>query len=225
MTKKATTLCLRWTAATAAAELIGLGSTFLVIGLLVSRINTASGFGILLSFVLTVLCGAIEASLVSFGQWWAMRPVFSLIRFANWWRATLIGALIGYILGYLPSTLMSIGESGAQSAAVEPPQWITLLLAAGLGLVAGAILSFAQWLVLRKHASKSLSWIPANMFAWMLGMPVIFQGMDLAFRMPNLAQSFLVISGALLLAGCVVGAVQGIFLAKILLSAERNMAE
>ena len=48
---------------------------------------------------------------------------------------------------------MSMGEaSGSSGPATEPPQWVVLLLTAGMGAVGGAVLSFAQWLVLRKKA-------------------------------------------------------------------------
>jgi hypothetical protein len=205
-------LWLRWTLANGLAELLGLGATFATIGLMVSRIDTQRISGILLAFALTVASGAIEATLVGLAQSWAMRPWFPMITRLAWWRATLIGALLGYVLGYLPSTLISMGQTSAQASPVEPPQWLTLLLAAGLGAAAGALLSFAQWLVLRGRGRRTGLWIPANMLAWACGMPVIFLGLDLAFKQRQLWQSVLVIAGALLLAGLVVGAIHGRFL-------------
>ena len=89
-----------------------------------------------------------------------MGPRFPSIGRFEWWRGTFIGALIAYVLGYLPSTIMSMGETtGSGGSATEPAQWIVLLLAAGMGAVGGAVLSFAQWLVLRKkvqHAGISI---------------------------------------------------------------------
>jgi hypothetical protein len=64
--------------------------------------------------------------------------------------------------------------------------------------LAGAVLSFAQWLVLRGKVKRAGLWIPANMLAWAFGMPVIFLGMDLAFKMNEVWQSVLVVGGALL---------------------------
>jgi hypothetical protein len=205
-------LWLRWIVANGLAELVGLGATFATIGLLFSRIDTQHVAGILLAFLLTVASGAIEATLVGLAQWWAMQPAFPMIRRVAWWRATLIGAMLGYALGYLPSTLMSMGEAIAQTPQTEPPQWVTLLLAAGLGAAAGAVLSFAQWLVLRGKVRRAGLWIPANMLAWACGMPVIFWGMDLAFKLSALWQSVLVIGAAILVAGLVVGAIHGRFL-------------
>jgi hypothetical protein len=212
-------LWLRWTIANALSELVGLGATFAAIGLLSSKIENEQTMGILLSFTIAVLCGAIEATVVGLAQWWAMRPWFPRIRRIDWWRATLIGVLVSYALGYLPSTLMSLGEVATQTPIAEPPQWVTLLLAAGLGAVAGAVLSFAQWRVLRGKVKNAGLWIPANMLAWAFGMPVIFWGMDLAFKMSATWQSVLVVSGALLAAGVFVGIIHGRFL--VVLSGEK----
>jgi hypothetical protein len=205
-------LWLRWTTANALSELIGLGATFATIGLLLPRIETEQIVGILLSFAIAVSSGTIEATIVGLAQWWAMHPWFPTIGCFAWWRATLIGALSGYVLGYLPSTLMSMGEVAAQAPQAEPPEWVTLLLAAGLGAVAGAVLSFAQWLVLRRRVRRAGLWTPANMLAWAFGMLVIFWGIDSAFKMTEAWQSVLVVGGALLAAGALVGAIHGQFL-------------
>jgi hypothetical protein len=222
MINKRNILWFRWTTANGLSELMGLGATFATIGLLLSKIDTQHITGILLSFAITVLSGSIEATIVSLAQWWAMRPWFPMIGRFTWWRATLVGALIGYILGYLPSTLMSMGETVTQTSQAEPPQWVTLLLAALLGAVAGAVLSFAQWLVLRSKVKRAGLWIPANMLAWAFGMPVIFWGMDVAFKMAEIWQSVLVVGCALLIAGMVVGAIHGRFL--VILAGEINKA-
>ena len=206
----------RWTLANAFSEMVGLGLTFAITGLFISSVGEQSTIaGILLSFVVAVASGAVEATFVGLAQWWAMRPWFPSIGRFEWWRGTFIGALIAYVLGYLPSTIMSMGEATTSSAPVaEPAQWIALLLAAGMGAVGGAVLSFAQWLVLRGKVQMAGVWIPANMLAWLFGMPVIFWGIDLAFKMPALWQSVLLMAGTLFLAGAGVGAIHGAFLVK-----------
>ena len=209
-------LWLRWVIANSVAELVGLGAAFSLLALGLSRIGDGPGAGrVSLSFVLAIATGAIEATVVGLAQAWAMRPWFPAIRRWAWWRATLIGALVAYALGYLPSTLMSLGEAPSATLASEPPQWIVLLLAGALGAVAGAILSFAQWLELRRHITRAASWIPANMVAWLVGMPIIFWGIDLAQQVQSPAQAVLVMAGILLLTGAVVGAVHGAFLVRL----------
>lgn len=210
-------LWFRWVGANALGELFGLGLTFVITGLVFSRLdNQQTITAILLSFVFAVISGAVEATIVGLAQWWAMHPWFPTIEKFAWWRGTLVGALIAYVLGYLPSTLMSMGEATAQSAPVaEPSQWIVLLLAAGMGVVGGAVLSFAQWLAIRGKVKRAGLWIPANMLAWLFGMPVIFWGIDLAFKMSALWQSILLMAVTLLLTGAIVGAIHGRFLVSL----------
>ena len=207
----------RWTLANAFSEMIGLGLTFAITGLYFSTAGEGTTIaGILLSFVVAVASGAVEATFVGLAQWWAMRPRFPSIGRFEWWRGTFIGALIAYVLGYLPSTIMSMGETaGSGSPAAEPAQWIVLLLAAGMGAVGGAVLSFAQWLVLRKKVQHAGIWIPANMLAWAFGMPIIFWGIDMAFKMSALWQSILLMAGTLFLVGAVVGGIHGLFLIRL----------
>lgn len=207
----------RWTLANAFSEMIGLGLTFAITGLLFSSLGEQNSAGsILLSFAVAVISGAVEATFVGLAQWWAMQPWFPSIERFAWWRGTLIGALIAYVLGYLPSTLMSMGEVTSSTAPVaEPAQWIVLLLAAGMGAVGGVVLSFAQWLAMRGKVRGSGIWIPANMLAWLFGMPVIFWGVDLAFKMSALWQSVVVMAVTLFVAGAVVGAIHGLFLMRL----------
>ena len=210
-------LWLRWVGANALGELFGLGLTFLITGYAFSQLdNQQTVMGILLTFVFAVASGAVEATIVGFAQWWAMHPWFPSIERFAWWRGTLIGALTAYVLGYLPSTLMDMGEAASSSTPVaEPPQWIILLLAAGLGAVGGAVLSFAQWLAMRGKVKRAGLWIPANMLAWLFGMPIIFWGIDLAFKMSALWQSILFMAGIVLLAGAIVGGIHGTFLVRL----------
>lgn len=205
-------------AANALGEMFGLGLTFALIGLVSTRLEDQMGaVAVLLAFVVAVAGGAIEATLVGLSQWWAMHPWFPAIGRFEWWRATLIGALVAYVLGYLPSTLMSLNASAsaAEAPVTEPPQAVVLLLAAGLGAVGGAVLSFAQWLVLRRSVARAWRWLPANMLAWAAGMPVIFWGIDAAFKMESRAQAALVLAVALLAAGAIVGAIHGAVLVRL----------
>ena len=210
------TLWLRWVTANALGEMLGLGLTFAVGVLTMSRLGDQAGMGmVLISFLIAVASGAIEATLVGLAQWWAMHPWFPTITRRAWWLATLVGALVAYVLGYLPSTLMSLGEQATQAPMAEPPQWIVLLLAAGLGAVGGAVLSFAQWLAMRKKVERAGWWMPANMLAWFFGMPIIFWGIDAAQKGQPLLQAVLLLAGVLFLTGAVVGAIHGAFLVRL----------
>src|SRR4030065_2872493 len=170
------TLWLRWVAANALGEMFGLGLTLLLGAVVISSLGDQQSVTVIfLTFLVAVASGAIEATLVGLAQWWAMHPWFPMIHRAAWWSATLFGAPVAYGLGYLPSTLISLGDqtTQAQAPVAEPAQWIVLLLAAGLGGVGGAVLSFAQWLTMRKKVPLASLWIPDNLLAWMAGMPLI----------------------------------------------------
>jgi hypothetical protein len=211
-------LWLRWVAANALAEMFGLGSTFAVGAVVISNLgNQQSVSVILFTFLVAVASGAIEATLVGLAQWWAMHPWFPMIKRSSWWLATLIGALVAYVLGYLPSTLMSLSEqaSQTQTPTAEPAQWLVMLLAAGLGAAGGIVLSFPQWLILRRIVRGASIWIPANMLAWLVGMPVIFWSIDAAQKLVGLFWLILFIAVMLLLVGLVVGAIHGIFLTRL----------
>ena len=87
-----------------------------------------------------------------------------------------------------------------------------MLLAAGMGLVLGAILALPQWRVLRRAVPRAGVWLPANAVAWALGMPVIFAAVDRAYAAGSAAGTVGILAAALLLAGTVVGAVHGVAL-------------
>ena len=212
------TLYLRWVVANGVGEMFGLGLTFAIGAMVISSLGDQQNVTVILfSFLVAVVSGAIEATIVGLSQWWAMHPWFRMIGRRAWWLATLIGALSAYLMGYLPSTLMSLVEQAGQSQATpaEPPQWMVLLLAAGLGLVGGAVLSFAQWLTLRKKVARASLWIPANMLAWMVGMPIIFWGIDIAQKLNGTSWVVLFMAGVLLFTGLVVGAIHGAFLVRL----------
>lgn len=219
------TLWLRWVAANGLGELFGLGLTFAVGLAIISSLGDQQNLtAILLAFLVAVASGAIEATIIGLAQWWAMHPWFPMISRRAWWLGTLVGALLAYVMGYMPSTLMSLGEQTSQSQApvAEPAQWIVLLLAAGLGAVGGAVLSFAQWLTMRKKVARASLWIPANMLAWMVGMPIIFWGIDTAQRLSGLLWGILFMAGVLLLTGLVVGGIHGAFLVRLVNSKNQS---
>lgn len=214
--RNARRLWLRWVLANGLGELLGLGLTAGATVLAFSQLERWSGLPlVLLSLLSAAASGAFEATIVGLLQWWAMHPWFPVISRRAWWLGTLGGALVAYVLGYLPSTLMSLGEPAGATTSAEPPLSIMLLLAAGLGLVAGAVLSFAQWLVLRKATPRAAWWIPANMLAWLLGMPILFWAIDAAQKGQPFWQSLLLLAGSLLLSGLIVGAIHGAVLVRL----------
>ena len=205
-------LWLRWVGANSLAELLGLGTTLAVDYLIIARLAGQSTLGLIVSILLVTATGAIEGSIVGILQWSVLRRPFPAINRRSWVLATVIGAMIAWFFGSLPSTLMDMGAQQTGAEMQEPSTVVMLLLAAGMGAVLGVVLAYPQWRILRKVADQAWLWIPANSAAWALGMAVIFAAMDIAFGMPTLTGSIAAIAIALLLAGALVGAVHGLAL-------------
>jgi hypothetical protein len=195
---------------------VGLGATFAVGYLVFTTMGEpetwvgALGMGLLMTAT-----GLIEGSVVGLVQWGVMRSAFPEIARRAWWLATVIGALVAWLLGSLPSTLISMQAEAGAAPAQEPSIAIVLLLAAALGALAGPILAVPQWFVLRRHVARAARWIPVHSLAWALGMPIIFAGIDVAQRTASLPLVLLLMAVTLALAGAVVGTVHGTMLVRM----------
>ena len=153
--------------------------------------------------------GIVEGLVVGVAQWWATAPGFPGLSRRSWIAATIYGALVAWFLGSVPSTMMSLGASDQGQAAAEPEGALMLVMASGMGLVAGFILGIPQWRVLRGTVPGAWSWLPANSLAWAVGMPIVFSAVDLAFASGSVTSGVAIMGVALLLTGAVVGAVHG----------------
>jgi hypothetical protein len=161
---------------------------------------------------MVVIATILEGDVVGLAQWLVLRRILMQITGRRWIGATALGALVAWVLGMLPSTVMSLQETTGN---VEPPEFragTAIGLAFVMGLALGPILAFFQWLVLRQHLPCAGWWIPANAVAWAFGMMLIFAGAGTI----SAEASPLTIAGVLavtcLLAGTVVGAIHGLVL-------------
>jgi hypothetical protein len=204
----------RWVAANAGAEAVGLGLTALVAYLLF-RSGEPSGAGALAAALALVVAGSVEGLCVGAAQWSVLHRVLPRLAARRWIGATIIGAVVAWSLGLLPS-LAAGGQAtgdGAAQAFDGPAQY---LLAAAMGAVAGPILGGAQWWVLRSFVPGAGWWILANSLAWAAGMPLIFAvagGVPAGIGVAGVVVLVLV---TLALAGAVVGAVHGAVLVRLL---------
>lgn len=214
--EKGASLWLRWVGANALAELLGLGATFAVDILILTReAEERSILASLLGIVAIAATGAIEGTIVGLLQWSVLRRPFRGITQRAWVVATIIGAVIAWFLGSLPSTLIDMGNQTSNAPVQEPPQALVLLMAAGMGLFLGVVLGIPQCRVLRRAARGAWIWIPANSLAWALGMPAIFAAVDhayAAYAAGSLAGTAAIMAAALALAGAIVGGVHGLAL-------------
>lgn len=203
----------RWVLANAAGELAGLGTVTLIAWALVSTMKDQQTFLQHVLFAIALIAaGALEGVLVGAAQAWALTPRLAGFSRREWIQATFLGSLLAWVLGMLPSTLMAAAAESSGQAPTEPGPAVTYALAALLGAVAGVLLSFFQWRVLRAHLPGAAGWMAANAAAWALGMPLVFLGADLASR--GGAIPVLVATCAVTLAGtgALVGAVHGLWL-------------
>ena len=213
---------LRWVLANALAEGIGLSAVLVVgFGILGPRLAGLSGaWPALLGLVGGVVLGLFEGLVVGALQGVVLRRRLPSLSLRAWIVATILGAMVAWGLGMLPSTLMS-ADAGASQAA-EPPAWFTYVMAAGLGLVAGVVLAFPQWRVLRSmhpHVRRAGLWLPANSLAWLLAMPLVFLGLDAIPPGAGVLQAIPIVVLATTVAGAVAGAIHGLFLVRALLPA------
>lgn len=206
----------QWIAANSLAELLGLGGVALAGWGVVRWLGEPVGWAPSLAFAgLFVLLGAFEGLVVGAMQARVLRQ--RLPGLTGWVRASVIGALAAWALGMVPSTVMSAGAPAASGASPEMGEALRLLLAAGLGLVAGPVLALFQWRCLRRRLGRAARWwLPANGAAWALGMPLVFAGAHLGASSDAPWQIALGVGLSLLAAGAVVGAVHGLALVWLL---------
>ena len=204
----------RWLLANGAGEVVGLGLVGVVgVALATATGLEADGIGSAEVAASLVALGTLEGGIVGYAQWRAMRGAFPAIGAHRWAGATAAGAFVAWTVGMLPSTL---GDGGAPVGPTsEPSLGVVLILAAGLGIVAGVLLSGAQWYVLREHAVAAWRWMPANAVAWVVGMPVIFLGVSLVPDGPIGVVAVVVVLATAGVAGLVVGAIHGVALVKL----------
>lgn len=201
----------RWIVANAWAEALGLsivaGVGFVVARRLGEPGGPAAALGLAAVFV---ALGAIEGLVVGVAQSRVLRS--ALPQLTGWVSATVVGAMVSWALGMVPSTIMS---SLPQEPAAAPPELGTslrLVFAAGLGALAGPMLAAFQWRRLREVLPHAGWWLPANALAWACAMPVIFLAAHLAASESRPLAAAVELVLAFVLAGALVGAIHGRFL-------------
>jgi len=141
-----------------------------------------------------LLAGAAEGAALGTGQALVLRRALPALNTRRWVAATAGAASFAYLAGLAPSTW-----------AADLVSWPPLVLwpvAAVLGSTLLLSIGFAQWLVLRRHLTRSARWIFTTAGAWLLGLAV-FLGVTMPLWQPgqNLALTVLIgVFGGLLMA-------------------------
>lgn len=213
---------LRWLVANIAGELVGFGLAAAAGALVASAMQrTEGGAAIVLGVSGVLLLGTLEGTVLGFAQWRALRHWLPGLGARAWLLATVGGAIVAWGAGMAGGTWMGSGAVFAE--APEDPATIALG-AAGVGIVAGCLLSSTQWLVLRRVLAHAGYWVPAHALAWAVGMIVSFVGMGLIQGSMPLALIALIGAATGLAMGASVAALTGLALVW-LLSSNRAFTE
>jgi glucan phosphoethanolaminetransferase (alkaline phosphatase superfamily) len=207
----------RWVIANALGELVGLGTVAAAGFFLFQRLGEPANVPQALVFAgAFVVLGAFEGVVIGLAQRQVLRTLLPSVR--GWVLATVVGAMVAWAVGMVPSTVASLlqTDAAASPAPSEPPLVLILLLAAGLGAIAGPLLAAFQWRSLRRVVpERAWLWLPANAAAWALGMPVIFLGTQANEFTSSATAIAALTASAIFTAGALVGAVHGLVLLRL----------
>lgn len=116
-----------------------------------------------------VAAGAVEGTALGVLMGRQLHRRLPSLRVGAFTAVTVLFAVLGWGLG------MGASMRGGDETAAPPFLW-ALVAAGGLGLVMGALLGAAQWLVLRRHARNAGRWITWSALGWVPAMMAIFAG-------------------------------------------------
>ncbi|MBI4785304.1 MAG: hypothetical protein HY785_28950 [Oscillatoriophycideae cyanobacterium NC_groundwater_1537_Pr4_S-0.65um_50_18] len=194
-----------WVLATIAGEIIG-------IGIIAATSAIASHLTAINTVTLLHIVGALEGTVLGLMQWLVLRRY---VKHAGWWvLATMIGAIAAWLMSLQVTIVLILIFSNNVSFVTTSAALLKAVF--WLGAWVGAVLGFAQWLVLRTHVRYGALWIVANAFAWGVGLLVAWAGAMLVtpgeFRFETALVGITV--GATI--GVVVGSITGIVLVGLL---------
>jgi hypothetical protein len=195
---------LRWVVANVVGEIVGFGLAAAVGGLVVLTLRGLNGAVAFAAGVVgLVLIGTIEGAAVGQAQWLALRPSLPRLAQRRWLLATIAGAIVAWGTG------MGLGTAAGDSQGLAESTQATIVGAVVIGIVAGVLLSAAQWLVLRRLVAHAGWWVPAHAAAWAIGMLAAFGGMS--FVQPDTPVALIAVIGAAtgLVMGGLVAAITG----------------
>jgi uncharacterized integral membrane protein len=153
--------------------------------------------------------GAIEGSMLGWGQASVLRRAIPGFRPRQWIAFTAGAAVFAYGLGLVPSTFASSIETWPTAIVISAALLLGGLLLASIG--------FAQWLVLRRHVAGATRWIAASALAWAAAL-LVFLGFAMPLWQPGQPLALIVgigVVGGLLMAATS-SAITGVALRRLL---------
>jgi len=207
----------RWTLATALGEFVGFAVPAIVGALVAATLGTAAlvSNDLVLTLALSI-AGFAEGTALAYAQWRVLRLPLPHIAARDWVVPTALAAAIAYPFGMTPAILANV-------VPLDSPLFIASIIVASVFILLS--IGAAQWLTLRHHLPRAGWWIPANVVAWLVGLPAPFIGIALVPNdSPTLA---FILAGVLsgLLMGIAVGAITGLALVRLLRAASTNATQ
>ena len=150
---------LRWTLIVGTGESLGFA-----VPAAVGAIFVTSGASALVLYMAIVVAGACEGAVLGASQAYALRPHLPAVEGGRWVAYTALGAAGAWALGMLPSTLHDFGAP------------LAVTIATGIVAAPLLVLSLAgpQAHLLRNHLARAWRWVPINVLAWAVALPLTF---------------------------------------------------
>jgi len=112
------------------------------------------------------LVGALSLGLVAGLQWLVLRRYLVELRWFSWVGAAVAGYLAALVcMALAAAASLILGTRLVDLIGLSALRLLTVIVLGGL---IGAVVGFAQWLVLRRHLTASVWWIPATFLAWVV---------------------------------------------------------
>ncbi len=200
----------RWIGGSAAATLFGLGIGGFVglMGLHEGEIGTFVPSTLVFSAAVAGTVGLVQGTILA-ERLAGLTPT-------KWASRTGTGAIVAWIVIAYPVRMLTAADA-------VRPSWLNLVLvAAGVGLAVGVLVSIAQWFELRKYVAGALWSVPLLGGAWMAGAVVFFVANRLVEEfglLDGVGSELVAVSVAaavLLMTGGFVAAIQGLGLIRVL---------
>ncbi|MBV6655723.1 MAG: hypothetical protein KI786_18275 [Mameliella sp.] len=210
-----------WTVACASGEFLGItAAAAIAFGHRMLLGEPQTGSDGLLNLFFMLIAGVLEGGILAYFQYRLIGKFIPEIAWKQWLAYTVVAAVIGWMLGMLPSLFLSGNDATATMQ--EPEPIIYYSLAGLMGLLLGALFGYFQWLPLKGLRKEAILWIPANAIGWAVGMVFIFIGASWPDEMTP--WYLILLAGAVggISAGLSVGAITGFFLLRILQSGPKQ---
>lgn len=211
----------RWFVACTVAEVLGIAAAAGAAGLGLAVVGEPTSAGDALAILaLAVIGGSLEGLAIGALQVRVLRtwlPAVSTFRYVG---GTVVMAALFWLLGMLPSTLMSLDGEATSTTAIDPPLLAVALASALGGACAGVVFGAVQGWALRGYVDHPWRWIRPNAVGWGIAVAVITIGASLVPA--GWSVGLLIVFGGML--GVVSGASVGLVTAQALPSLELNLA-